>query len=110
MSRLAVIVTITVAPDRREQIVSLLMAHRARCLSSEPGTLHFDILIPEDDATKVLEYGVYHDATAFEAHRTGPSLARWREETSQMGVSLHALRCVPVEAMDPTRDNARGPR
>jgi len=67
MSKLAIIGTIEVASGRREQVLPLLMAHRARCLKDEPGTLQFEVLLPNDDNTKVLLYEVYRDAAAFEA-------------------------------------------
>ena len=36
-----------------------------------------------DDA-KVLAYEVYQDDGAFDVHRNGPSIARWRAETAGM--------------------------
>ena len=80
MPKLAIIGTIEVTPGRRDQVLPLLMAHRARCLKDEPGTLQFEILLPNDDDTKVLLYEVYRDDAAFDVHRNGPSFARWREE------------------------------
>ena len=67
MPGLAIIVTIEVTPGRREQLLALLMAHRARCLKDEHGTtVQFDVLIPYDDDTRVLSYEVYRDEAAFE--------------------------------------------
>jgi (4S)-4-hydroxy-5-phosphonooxypentane-2,3-dione isomerase len=91
--RLAIFVTVEVAPERRDRLLSSLAAHKARCLKDEPGTLQFEILVPRDDGTKVLSYEVYRDDAAFETHRNGTSLARWREETAGMGVKLHATTC-----------------
>ena len=79
MSKFANVVTIEVAPGRRDQVVTLLLAHKAR-LKDESGTLQFEVLLPKDDDTKVLSYEVYRDAAAFEAHLKGPSLARLNEE------------------------------
>ena len=42
MPKLAIVATIEVAPERRDQLLLLLMAHRARCLKDEPGTLQFE--------------------------------------------------------------------
>ena len=39
MAKFANVVTIEVAPGRRDQVVTLLAAHKAR-LKNEPGTLH----------------------------------------------------------------------
>ena len=60
MPKFANVVTIEVVPGRRDQVVALLAAHKAR-LKSEPGTLQSEVLLPKDD----------RDAAAFEAHLTG---------------------------------------
>jgi len=93
----AAIVTIEVSQGQRDQLLSLLEAHKARCLEDEPGTLRFEILLPKDDDGRVLAYEVYRDDAAFEVHRDGPSLARWREETAGMVVKIDATRCTLVE-------------
>ena len=96
MSKFANVVTIQVEPGRRDQVVTLLLAHKAR-LKDEPGTLQFEVLLPKDDDTKVLAYEMYRDAAAFEVHLSGPSLAQWKEETAGMVVKLHGVRCAVVE-------------
>ena len=65
--------TIEVAPGKRDQVASLLMVHRVRCLKDEPGTLQFEVVLPRDDRSKILIYEVYQDDGAFEVHRNGPS-------------------------------------
>ena len=59
MPKLANIVTIEVAAARRDQVVTLLLAHKACCLRGEPGTLQLEILLPKDDDSKVLVYEMY---------------------------------------------------
>ena len=96
MPKFASVVTIEVAPERRDQVVTLLLAHKAR-LKDEPGTLQFEVLLPKDDDTKVLSYEVYRDAAAFEVHLKGPSLAQLKEEIAGMVVKLHGVRCAVVD-------------
>ena len=98
MAKLALVGTIEIAPGRRDQLISSTIAHGARCLKDEPGTLQMEVLAPRDDDTKVLVYEVYRDDGAFEVHRSGPSLAQWREETSGMIVKFSITRCTPVES------------
>ena len=94
MPKLAIIGTLHVAPGRRDQMLPLLMAHRARCLKDEPGiTLQFEILVPREDDTKLLAYEVYRDDAAFEEHRNGASITRFREETAGMLVKVDVTRC-----------------
>jgi len=96
MPKFANLVTIEVAPGRRDQVVALLAAHKAR-LKSEPGTLQFKMLLPNDDDTKVLSFEMYRDAAAFETHLHGPSLAQLLKETAGMVMKLHGVRCTVVD-------------
>jgi enoyl-CoA hydratase/carnithine racemase/quinol monooxygenase YgiN len=96
-AKVALIVTIEVAPERRDQLLAALMAHRARCLRDEPGTLQIEVLAVQEDDTKVMTYEVYVDDAAFDVHRSGPSLARWRQETAGRIVKFSVIRCALVE-------------
>jgi quinol monooxygenase YgiN len=96
MPKFANVVTIEVTPGRRDQVVTSLVAHKAR-LKDEPGTLQFEVLLPKDDDTKVLSFEMYRDAAAFEAHLNGPSLAQLREEIVGTVMKLHGVRCVVVD-------------
>lgn len=97
MPKLAIIGTIEVTPGKKDQVASALMAHRARCLKDEPGTLQFDVMLPREDDSKVLVYEVFQDDAAFEAHQNAPSVAQWRKETAGMIVNIIGTRCTPVE-------------
>ena len=96
MPKFANVVTIEVALGRRDQVVTLLAAHKAR-LKNEPGTLQFEVLLPKDDDTKVFSFEMYQDAAAFEVHLNGPSLAQLREEIAGMVMKLHGIRCAVVD-------------
>lgn len=90
MSRFAVIATYEIAADRIELFLPLLRAHRDRCLSEEPGTLAFEILRPE---TNLMLYEVYASEAAFQAHRDGPLVARFREEARHIERKLTFTTC-----------------
>ena len=96
MAKLVNVVTVEVAPERRDQVVTSLIAHKAR-LKAESGTLQFEVLLPKDDNTKVLSFEMYRDAAAFEAHLSGSSLAQLREELSGIVTKLHGVRCAIVD-------------
>jgi len=97
LPKLAIIGTLEVAPGRKDEVLPLLMAHRARCLKDEPGTLQFEVLSPREDDTKVLLYEVYRDDAAFHVHWNGTSVARLREEAAGMIVKVYGTRCALVE-------------
>ena len=46
MSKLAIVATIKTAPGKRDEYLKHLKAHAQRCLTTEPGTLKFEILVP----------------------------------------------------------------
>jgi len=96
MSKFANVVTIEVAAGRRDQVVTSLVAHKAR-VKNEPGTLQFEVLLPKDDDTKVLSYEVYRDVAAFEAHLKGSSLAQFREAIAGMVMKLQGVRCAVMD-------------
>lgn len=98
MAKLALVGTIEVAPGQKDQLIAALIAHRARCLKDEPGTLQMEVLAPRDDDTKLLLYEVYRDDAAFDVHRNGPSYARWRKETAGTITKFSVTRCTPVES------------
>jgi (4S)-4-hydroxy-5-phosphonooxypentane-2,3-dione isomerase len=93
MSKLAILGTIEVRTGRRDQLWPLLMAHKARCLKDEPGTLQFEVLVPREDDSRVLLYEVYRDDAAFEVHLNESSLAQFRRETAGMIENMSLPRC-----------------
>ena len=97
MPKFAIIGTFDVAPGRRDQLVPLLMAHRARCLKDEPGPLQFEVLTPHDDDAQVLTYEVYRDDVAFDVHQGGSSIAQLRKESAGMVTKVQVTRCAVVE-------------
>jgi (4S)-4-hydroxy-5-phosphonooxypentane-2,3-dione isomerase len=99
MPKLAIIATIEITRGRIDDYVPLAIAHRARCLKDEPGTLAFEILRPRYGDSKVLLYELYADDAAFEAHWNGPSIKRVREEAEAAGITMKisGTRCTPVD-------------
>jgi|ERR1700746_3508180 (4S)-4-hydroxy-5-phosphonooxypentane-2,3-dione isomerase len=98
MSKLAIIGTVEVPSGKRDRVLPLLMAHRARCLKDESGTLQFEVMIPREDDTRVILCEVYRDDAAFDVHRNGSSRAQWLEETAGMGVKVSVTaRCALLE-------------
>ncbi len=93
MSKLVVVATIEIASGRFDEYLSLLLAHKARCLKDEPGTLQFEVLQPRDDKTKLMLYEVYSDDAAFESHLKGASMVRHREATAGMTTKVSGTKC-----------------
>jgi len=97
MPKFALIASIEAAPGRRDELLPLLLAHRARCLKDEPGTLLFEVMLPRDEQTKIMLYEVYTDEAAFNAHSSGPSIARLRKEGGEMMVKVSSTRGTVAE-------------
>ena len=80
----------TIKYDSREDRLKVLpsfMAHRERCLANEPGTIQFDISLPNDDDTTIMLYEVYDNEAAFQAHSKGESMQKLRVELEALGVN-----------------------
>ena len=97
MAKLAIMGTIEVVPGKRDEVVAALMAHRARSLKDEPGTLYFEVALSRDDQSTIHMFEIYKDDEAFEAHRAAPSIARWKSETAGMVLKVYGPVCTLVE-------------
>lgn len=95
MSKLAVIGTIVMQPGTRPEVLRALLAHRERCLQGEPGTLAFEVLVPQDDETKLLLYELYADRASFTAHIKGKSMSQAQAEVGSKITSLTGIQCTP---------------
>ena len=93
MTKLAIVATAEIAAGRMEEVLTLLMAHRSRCLAEEPGTLRFEVLRPRHDDSTIMLYEVYNDDAAFASHWNGPLVARSRVETTGLTIKLSGTRC-----------------
>src|SRR5262245_30721203 len=56
--KVVIIATIEVVPGRMNEYLPLILAHRARCLKDEPGTLALEVLRPQDEDNKVIVYEI----------------------------------------------------
>jgi quinol monooxygenase YgiN len=97
MPKFATVVTIEIAPGRKDEFLPLLLAHKGRCLRDEPGTLAFEILAPHGDDTRLLVCEIYRDDAAFGLHLNGASFKRWQEETEGMVEKLYGTKCTAIE-------------
>lgn len=99
MAKLAIVATIKTVAGKRDEYLKFLAAHGKRCLASEPGTLRFDIMLPqaEGEADTILLYEVYTSQEAFDAHVKGASMQQVRSEAAGLQVSLKGVRCNLVE-------------
>jgi (4S)-4-hydroxy-5-phosphonooxypentane-2,3-dione isomerase len=90
MPKFAVVATYEIAPEKIAAFLPLLFAHRDRCLAQEPGTLRFEVLQPDSN---LMLYEVYENEAAFQAHRDGPLVARFREEAAAIERRLTFVTC-----------------
>lgn len=97
MNKLAMVATIKIAPGKRTEYLKPLRAHAKRCLANEPGTLQFEILVPQEEPDTLMLYEVYASADAFEAHWNGESMKQVRRDTEGIQASLSGVRCDLVE-------------
>jgi quinol monooxygenase YgiN len=97
MAEFALIATIKTVPGKRDEYLKHLKAHAQRCLATEPGTLNFEILVPQQESDTLMLYEVYASPEAFQAHWTGPSIQQIRRDAEGLQVSLNGVRCDVAE-------------
>ena len=103
MSKLAIFATFEVPPGTRDAALKALLEHRERCLRDEPGTLQFDVLVPDErpvlpgmpapaaNPNAIMLFEVYADRDAFAAHWNGASMAKIKAS----GVKYVSMSGVP---------------
>jgi quinol monooxygenase YgiN len=97
VSKLVLVVTIEVKSGQMAAVLEAARAHAARSLSSEPGTLQFDVLVPVNEDDKVMLYEAYVDEAAYEVHHNGASLAIVQKDWEGKVGSISVVRCTAQE-------------
>ncbi|SHL75152.1 Quinol monooxygenase YgiN [Bradyrhizobium lablabi] len=97
MSKYAIVATIKTVPGKRDEYLTFLKAHGKRCLAAEPGTLQFEIMVPQEEADTIMLYELYASPEAFQTHWNGASIQQMRQESAGLQVSLAGVRCNLVE-------------
>jgi quinol monooxygenase YgiN len=87
LEKVALFVDVKTAPGQRDAFVNRVKKHGELCLSTEPGCLRFEVLIPYDDANRVLLWEVYADDAALAAHDASEHMTAYREDVSSMILS-----------------------
>jgi quinol monooxygenase YgiN len=96
MSEVAIIATIEVEPACRDDLLPLLIRHRDRCLRDEPGTIAFEVLVPDEEPGRVMFYERYKDRAAFDAHWNGKSLAITKAAAGPRLKKISGVFCKPA--------------
>jgi quinol monooxygenase YgiN len=96
MSEVAIIATLEVEPASRDELLPILMRHRERCLRDEPGTVAFEVLVPEKETGQLMLYERYKDRAAFEAHWNGKSMAITRAAAGPRLKKISGMFCTPA--------------
>ena len=86
MSKLAIVATIKTTPGKRDEYLTHLKAHGARCLK-------FEILVPQKEADTLMLYEVYASPEAFDTHWNGASIQQTRRDTAGLLASMTGVRC-----------------
>ncbi len=93
MSKVALVVTLQFQPEAKAAFMEALFAHQQRCLATEPGTLQFDIMAPQEPANAVVLFELYAGADALDAHNEGRSLALFREQAGALITQADLRQC-----------------
>ena len=92
MSRIMIVVEFEVKPEHRDQLIQLMKGHAQRS-RAEDGCQQFDVLLPQEDQSRVLLVEAWRDQAALDAHSKGPMLAKTQETYRPWLLSRKATRC-----------------
>ena len=92
MSRLMILVEFDVKPEHRNAFVELMKGH-ARLSRAEDGCRQFDVLLPQNDPSRVLLVEAWRDQAALDVHAKLPRMAQNQETYGPWLVSRKATRC-----------------
>ena len=92
MSRIMIVVEFEVKPDHRNQFIELMRGHAQRS-RAEDGCQQFDVLLPQEDQSRVLLVEAWRDQAALDAHSKGPMLAKTQETYRPWLLTRKATRC-----------------
>ena len=81
---IALMVTLKVKPDQREEFLKAAEVDSIGSNRDEPGCYRFDVLQDSEDENTYYFYEVYRDDAAFDAHRAAPHYAVWREASQHV--------------------------
>jgi quinol monooxygenase YgiN len=81
------VVNIRIKPENVEVFMREVIAN-AKAARTEPGCRQFEVLVDQEDKTKVVLFEVYDDEAAFKAHQAGRAFKLYLE----MAVPLLASR------------------
>ena len=93
MSRLMIDVEFEVKPEHRNAFVELMKNH-ARLSRTEDGCQQFDVLVPQEDQTRVLLVEAWRDQAALDVHAKLPRMAQNQETTRPWVVGRKVTRCI----------------
>lgn len=92
MSRIMIVVEFEVKPEHRNQFIELMRGHAQRS-RAEDGCQQFDVLLPQEDQSRVLLVEAWRDQAALDAHSKGPMLAKTQETYRPWLLTRKATRC-----------------
>src|SRR5260370_2563034 len=92
MSRIMIVVEFEVKPEHRNGFIELMKGHAQRS-RAEDGCQQFDVLLPQEDQSRVLLVEAWRDHAALDVHSEQPMMAKTRETYQPWLVSGNRTRC-----------------
>ncbi len=93
MSRIMIVVEFEVKPEQRNGFIELMKGHAQRS-RAEDGCQQFDVLLPQEDQSRVFLVEAWRDQAALDVHSRQPAMAQLRETYGPWLVSRKATRCI----------------
>lgn len=87
----AILAEFDLRPGAAEEFLRLVRENATTSVRDEPGCRRFDVLVPEDEARRVILYEIYDSPAAFDAHLRTPHFRTFDDAATTL-VSGRAVR------------------
>ena len=97
MAKIGIVATLMAFPGKGQELVRYCQMYGPRFVASEQGTLRIELLLPFDEADKLVIWEVYESAAAIEAHRNGDLIREFRDGAKEILQSMSSVRHSLIE-------------
>ncbi len=89
----SLVVHLEIAPAKFDEFLEIARAHGKRSVELEEGCLSFQVMLPQEEANKVILVEIYQDDDALDCHWNSDHMAAYREKTGEMVTGRQRFKC-----------------
>ena len=87
------VVHLDIAPEKFDEFIEISSAHGKHSVETEQGCISFQVMIPQEEANKVILVELYQDDEALDFHWNSDHMAAYLEKTGKMVTGRKRFKC-----------------